>query len=63
VDTVLRGSEIAEVAQLSFWDGLIVASAEQSGASILLSEDLNHGQIIAGIKIINPFHKVPVKKK
>lgn len=63
VDTVLRGSEIAEVAQLSFWDGLIVASAEQSGASILLSEDLNHGQIIAGVKIVNPFHNPPAKKK
>jgi predicted nucleic acid-binding protein len=55
VDTVLRGTEIAELAQLSFWDGLIVASAEQAGASILLSEDLNHGQVIAGVKIVNPF--------
>jgi len=56
VDTVLRGTEIAELAQLSFWDGLIVASAEQTGASILLSEDLNHGQVIAGVKVVNPFH-------
>jgi len=53
-ETILRASEIAEQAQISFWDGLIVASAEQAGASLLYTEDLNAGQIIAGIKIINP---------
>lgn len=51
---VLRASEIAELAQLSFWDGLIVASAEQAGASQLYTEDLNVGQTIVGVKIVNP---------
>lgn len=53
-DTILRASEIAELAQLSFWDGLIVASAEQAGATQLYTEDLNAGQVIAGVKIFNP---------
>ena len=53
--TVVRASEISEIWQLSFWDGMILASAEQHGVSELLTEDLNHGQIIAGVKIINPF--------
>ena len=53
--TVLRGSEIAETWQTSFWDGMILAAAEQDGASEVLSEDLNAGQIIAGIRIRNPF--------
>ena len=52
--TVIRAGELAELAQLSFWDGLIIASAEQAGATCLYSEDLNAGQTIAGIKIINP---------
>jgi len=52
--TILRASEIAELAQLSFWDGLIVASAEQAGASQLYTEDLNTGQLIVGVKIVNP---------
>jgi predicted nucleic acid-binding protein len=34
---------------------MIIAAAEQCGASELLSEDLNHGQMVAGIKIVNPF--------
>lgn len=55
VDTVLRAREIAELAQVSFWDGLIVASAEESGCEELFSEDLSSGQIIAGVRITNPF--------
>lgn len=53
-ETILRASEIAELSQLSFWDGLIVASAEQVGASHLYTEDLNPGQSIVGVKIVNP---------
>ena len=54
VDTVVRATQIAEMAQISFWDGLIVASAEQVGAAQIYSEDLNDGQTIAGIVIVNP---------
>ncbi len=53
--TVLRASEISETSKLAFWDGMILAAAEQDGASELLSEDLSHGQIIAGIRVVNPF--------
>jgi len=53
-DTILRATEFAELAQVSFWNALILASAEQSGAAHLYSEDLNSGQTIAGVKIINP---------
>jgi predicted nucleic acid-binding protein len=51
----LRAVEIAEIWQTSFWDGMIVAAAERSGASELLTEDLQHGQSVAGILIVNPF--------
>jgi len=53
--TVIRSSEIGEIWQLSFWDSMIVAAAEQHGADVVLSEDLNHGQVIAGVRIVNPF--------
>jgi predicted nucleic acid-binding protein len=52
---VLLASEIGERNQISFWDALIVASAARSGADRILSEDLNHGQVIEGIRIENPF--------
>lgn len=54
-DTVLRASEIAELFRISFWDGLIVSAAEESGCVELASEDLAHGQTIAGVKVVNPF--------
>ena len=53
-ETILRATELAELAQVSFWDALIIASAEQAGAAQLYSEDLNSGQTIAGVKIVNP---------
>lgn len=54
VETTLRATELMELASLSFWDALIVASAEAAGCGELLSEDLNAGQTIAGVRIINP---------
>ncbi|HJS91149.1 MAG TPA: PIN domain-containing protein [Steroidobacteraceae bacterium] len=54
VETVTRATELAELARISFWDALIVASAEEVAADELLSEDLNEGEAIAGVKIVNP---------
>lgn len=53
-ETVIRAMELRESAEIGFWDALIVASAEQSGAETLYSEDLNDGQVIAGVRIVNP---------
>jgi predicted nucleic acid-binding protein len=44
-------------AKLSFWDALIVVSAARSGAKVLYSEDLNHGQRIHGVEVRNPFRE------
>jgi predicted nucleic acid-binding protein len=46
---------IEDEAHIGFWDALIMSSAVKSGATRLLSEDLNSGQTIAGVKIENPF--------
>ncbi|SRR5258708_7484202 len=40
---------------LSFWDALILAAASSAGCATLYTEDLNHGQIILGVKLQNPF--------
>ena len=39
----------------SFYDSLIVASALEAGCDILLTEDLQAGQRIASLTIVNPF--------
>jgi predicted nucleic acid-binding protein len=41
--------------KISLWDALILAAARASGATELMTEDLNHGQDYAGVKVINPF--------
>ncbi len=50
-----QGIDISILSQISFWDGLVIASAEQANCSLIYSEDLNNNQTIRGIKIINPF--------
>jgi predicted nucleic acid-binding protein len=41
--------------QLSLWDSLIVMAAKRCGAKRLYTEDLNDGQMIEGVEIVNPF--------
>ncbi len=50
---------VEDESRIGFWDALIVAAAAKSGAARLLSEDLNPGQKIAGLRIENPFAAVP----
>ena len=50
---------IEDESRIGFWDALIVASALKSGASRILSEDMNAGQTIAGVRIENPFEQTP----
>ena len=61
IGDILRATELMELTGFSFWDSLILASAEAAGASILYSEDLQHGQQVAGLTIRNPFAKVSSK--
>ena len=44
---------------LSYWDALMVAAAVQQGCELLLTEDLQHGQHIDGVRIVNPFMAGP----
>ena len=50
-----RGLTLQERYQLSLWDAMIVAAAQTSGARVLYTEDLNHGQDYDGVVATNPF--------
>jgi predicted nucleic acid-binding protein len=52
---ILRAADMSQRFKLSFWDGLILAAAEEADASVLFTEDLNHGQTYVGIRVVNPF--------
>ncbi len=52
---VREGIALSQAAQLSFWDGLIIAAARSGGCGSILTEDLATGSTIGGVRIVNPF--------
>ena len=57
--TVLEAVALHRRHSLSFWDALIVRSALEAGADMLYSEDMQEGQVIEGLSIVNPFSMKP----
>ncbi len=54
-DTIELALDLHESHALSYWDALIVASAHIAGCAVLLTEDMGTGQVLAGVKLVNPF--------
>ena len=52
---VREGLRISRDHDISHWDGMIIAAAAASGCEVLLTEDLNDGQVIEGVRVVNPF--------
>ena len=52
---VLEAIDVGHRFRISFWDALVVVAARKADASLLYSEDLNHGQIYGSIRVHNPF--------
>jgi len=52
---VLRAVARSRSMSFSFWDALIVEAALKGGADLLLTEDLQHGQEVEGLRVENPF--------
>ena len=55
VEIHLNAVSLARSHDFSFYDALIVASALAAGCDTLLTEDLQAGQRIAGLTVVNPF--------
>lgn len=39
----------------AWWDCLVVAAAQASNSATLVSEDMQHGHVVDGVRIENPF--------
>ena len=52
---MLSAIDCSILGRISFWDALIVVSAEKAACAELWTEDLNDGQLIRGVRIRNPF--------
>lgn len=50
-----RAREIEREWRLGWWDSMVVATAQLQGCGTLLTEDLQAGAVIGGVKIVNPF--------
>lgn len=55
VADVLDAIEIHRRYDISFWDALVIQSATRLGCESIWSEDLNPGQVYAGIRVLSPF--------
>jgi predicted nucleic acid-binding protein len=54
-DHVIDSIKLHRLYKLSFWDALVVHAARRAGCDRLLTEDLQAGQRIEGVEIVNPF--------
>ena len=52
---LVAAQDLASRHRLQFWDAVIVKAAVRSGATLLLSEDMQDGARLDGVLIINPF--------
>jgi predicted nucleic acid-binding protein len=52
---VIAAIELHRLHRISFWDAMIVHAARLAGADVLYSEDLQHGAVLAGVRVNNPF--------
>jgi predicted nucleic acid-binding protein len=52
---VVAAIELHRLVHISFWEALIVHAARISGAAMLYSEDFQHGAVLGGVRIANPF--------
>jgi predicted nucleic acid-binding protein len=55
INDIFAAIDLHQLHQISYWDALIVHCAKISGCSTVLSEDMQHGQRIVGVRIVNPF--------
>ena len=55
VELLGQALQIRSETSYAFYDSLIIAAAQLSGCSKLYSEDMQHQQLVGGVRIINPF--------
>jgi predicted nucleic acid-binding protein len=52
---ILDAIDLHRLHAISFWDALIVRAAAVAGCAVLLTEDLQDGRVLDGVRVENPF--------
>lgn len=55
VDLIKEAIDCQVTYKLSFWDALIIVSAERAECPVLWTEDMHSGSVIRNVQIVNPF--------
>ena len=53
--TINKASELARAHGMQLWDCVVCAASIDAGAKFLMTEDMQDGRIIDGLRLINPF--------
>ena len=57
-EVLQRALDLKAMHPLAYWDAAILAAAEQSGCTLLLSEDLSDGGQYGAVEVRNPFRRL-----
>jgi predicted nucleic acid-binding protein len=58
-DVMVNAMDLVSMHNLQVFDAIILACAEEANASVLFSEDMQHGFRWRGVTVINPFLTEP----
>jgi predicted nucleic acid-binding protein len=54
-EILIRASELAHAHRMQLWDCVVCAASAQAGAKVIMTEDMQDGRIIDGLRLLNPF--------
>jgi predicted nucleic acid-binding protein len=54
-ELALEAATMQREFMLSLWDAAILCAARRLGAVTVVSEDLTHGELYRGLRVLNPF--------
>lgn len=58
IDHLIAASMLSERHRLQFWDALIITVSRAAGADCLLTEDMQDGAEVGGVRLVNPFNPI-----
>jgi predicted nucleic acid-binding protein len=53
--TIGKACELAHGHRMQLWDCVVCAASIEAGARVLMTEDMQDGRIIGGLRLMNPF--------
>lgn len=54
-EILINAAELARAHGFQMFDAIIIVASSSAGANVLLSEDMQDGRAVGGLRILNPF--------